>query len=50
MGPVVTIRKFPKKSMDLEDLIRYDSITPEIGEFLNNLVRAKYNVFISGGA
>lgn len=49
VGPVVTIRKFPDKPMDFEDLIRFGSITPEVAEFLIDLVRAKYNIFISGG-
>lgn len=49
VGPVVTIRKFPDKPMDFEDLIRFGSITPEVAGFLIDLVRAKYNIFISGG-
>lgn len=48
-GPVVTIRKFPEKPMDFETLIAYGSITQEIANFLDDLVRAKYNIFISGG-
>lgn len=49
IGPVVTIRKFPGKPIDFEDLIKFGSITPEVGEFLDSLVQAKYNIFISGG-
>lgn len=49
IGPVVTIRKFPEKPIDFEDLIKFGSITPEVGEFLDSLVQAKYNIFISGG-
>lgn len=49
VGPVVTIRKFPEKPMDLEDLIRFGSITPQVADFLVDLVKAKYNIFISGG-
>lgn len=48
-GPIVTIRRFPDKPITMERLISYDSISPEAAEFLQNLVRAKYNIFISGG-
>lgn len=48
-GPVVTIRKFSKTPMTVEKLLEYGSITPEAAEFLQKLVRAKYNIFISGG-
>ncbi len=48
-GAVVTIRKFSKNPMTIERLIQYGSITPEIAEVLHLLVRAKYNIFISGG-
>ncbi len=49
VGPVVTIRKFPEEPMALEDLIRFGSITPQVADFLVDLVKAKYNIFISGG-
>ncbi len=48
-GPIVTIRKFPDKPMTIQDLIRYGSITEEAAEFLNKLVKSKYNIFICGG-
>lgn len=48
-GPIVTIRKFPEKPMTIEDLIRYESITHEAAEFLDKLVKSKYNIFICGG-
>ena len=48
-GSVVTIRKFSKKPMTVEKLLEYGSITPEVADFLQKLVRAKYNIFISGG-
>lgn len=48
-GPTVTIRKFSKTPMTIEQLIKYGSITPEIAEKLEILVKAKYNIFISGG-
>lgn len=48
-GPIVTIRKFSKNPMTVEKLLEYGSITEEASEFLKKLVRAKYNIFISGG-
>lgn len=48
-GPTVTIRKFSKDPMTVEKLIEYGSITREIADKLEILVRAKYNIFISGG-
>lgn len=48
-GPTVTIRKFSKTPMTIEKLIAYGSITREIADFLELLVKAKYNIFIAGG-
>ncbi len=48
-GPIVTIRRFPEKPIRMEDLIKFGSITYEVAEFLKKLVRAGYNIFISGG-
>lgn len=48
-GPTLTIRKFSKEPMTIEKLIRYGSITQEIADKLELLVRAKYNIFICGG-
>ena len=48
-GPTVTIRKFPEDPMTMERLIGYGSLTPEAAEVLERMVRAKYNIFISGG-
>ncbi|MCD7806879.1 MAG: CpaF family protein [Lachnospiraceae bacterium] len=48
-GPVVTIRRFPEEGMTIQKLIQYGSLTPEAAVFLEKLVRAKYNIFISGG-
>lgn len=48
-GPTVTIRKFSKTPMTIEKLIAYESITQEIADKLEMLVKAKYNIFISGG-
>ena len=48
-GPTLTIRKFSKNPMTIERLIQYGSITQEIADVLETLVKAKYNIFIAGG-
>jgi pilus assembly protein CpaF len=48
-GPVITIRRFPENPITIDQLIEYESITPEAAGFLEKLVIAKYNIFISGG-
>ena len=48
-GPTVTIRKFSKTPMTIQQLIKFGSITQEIADKLEILVKAKYNIFISGG-
>ncbi|MCL2125171.1 MAG: CpaF family protein [Oscillospiraceae bacterium] len=48
-GPIVTIRRFPKEAMTVDNLIAFGSITPEVAEVLRMLVIAKYNIFVSGG-
>ncbi|HEV2951728.1 MAG TPA: CpaF family protein, partial [Actinomycetota bacterium] len=49
VGPVITARKFPAKPVTVDDLIRFGTATPEMFEFLNACVRARLNVFVSGG-
>lgn len=48
-GPIMTIRKFSETPMTISQLILFGSITEEISKFLEKLVKAKYNIFISGG-
>ncbi len=48
-GPIVTIRKFPEKPMEMKDLIAFGAISEEVVCFLNKLVVAGYNIFVSGG-
>ncbi|MCI8795968.1 MAG: CpaF family protein [Dorea sp.] len=48
-GATVTIRKFSKTPMTIQQLLKYGSITPEVAHVLELFVRAKYNIFISGG-
>jgi pilus assembly protein CpaF len=48
-GPIVTIRKFSREPMTMQELIRRESMNQEIDEFLQKLMIARYNIFISGG-
>lgn len=48
-GPILTIRRFPDVPITMDRLIRLGSITEYLAEYLATLVRARYNIFISGG-
>lgn len=48
-GPTVTIRKFFKKPLTVEDLIRFGSLTKEIAEFMRACIIARLNIIVSGG-
>lgn len=48
-GPIVTIRRFPEQPIRMKDLIDFGSLSPEAAGFLACLVRAGYNIFVSGG-
>lgn len=48
-GSTITIRKFPKNPMTLDRLVELNTISKEIYDFLIKIVKAKYNIFISGG-
>ncbi len=48
-GPVITIRRFPKERITMQKLIAYGSLTKDVADLLQILVRAKYNIFVSGG-
>ena len=47
-GIVITIRKFPKRAITLEELLERESFSAEVAEFLEKAVKAKYNIFVSG--
>ena len=47
-GIVVTIRKFPKQAITLEELLERESFNMEVADFLEKAVKAKYNIFVSG--
>lgn len=48
-GAAVSIRKFPERPFQMEDLIEKGSLTEEAAIFLKHMVEAKYNIFVSGG-
>jgi pilus assembly protein CpaF len=48
-GPAVSIRKFSRDPLMLGDLINKKSLTPELGEVLQRIVKARLNIIISGG-
>jgi pilus assembly protein CpaF len=48
-GPLLTIRKFGRERLGVNDLIRYGTLTPETAELLESCVQARLNVLISGG-
>ncbi|MEG0291257.1 MAG: CpaF family protein [Anaerovoracaceae bacterium] len=48
-GPILTIRKFPKVGITMEDLIEFGTITKDAAAFLKILVKSRYNIFVSGG-
>jgi pilus assembly protein CpaF len=49
VGPVITIRKFSATPYTVDDLVRFGTSTPEMFEFLEACVKARLNVFVSGG-
>lgn len=48
-GPIVTIRRFPDDPITMQKLIEFGAVTEEVSEWLRRLVKARYNIFISGG-
>lgn len=48
-GPIMTIRKFPKEKVTMDQLVKWGSISKECAGFLEKLVRSRYNIFVCGG-
>ncbi len=48
-GPSVTIRKFSRERLRVEDLVRFDSLTQHVADFLEACVVARLNIVVSGG-
>jgi pilus assembly protein CpaF len=49
IGPTITIRKFPQNRLQIADLVGFGSLTKEMAQFLDACVKARLNIFISGG-
>jgi pilus assembly protein CpaF len=49
VGPMITIRKFSKKRLVVDDLIKFGALTQKMADFVNLCVSARKNVIISGG-
>ncbi len=49
IGPILTIRRFPKQPLTSDDLVRLGSMTRDMADFLSAAVRAKVNVVVAGG-
>lgn len=49
VGPVLTIRKFAKNPITVEQLVQFGSISPEVLHFLKACVEARLNIIVSGG-
>ena len=48
-GPMITIRKFFKERLTMQDLVKYGSLTDEMSDFLRAAVEARLNIIVSGG-
>jgi pilus assembly protein CpaF len=49
LGPVITIRKFAKERITVDDMIRFGTITREMADLLNACIKARLNVVVAGG-
>ncbi|HEY0739677.1 MAG TPA: CpaF family protein [Herpetosiphonaceae bacterium] len=48
-GPTITIRKFAKERITIEDMIRFGTVTREMADLLNACIKARLNVVVAGG-
>lgn len=48
-GTIITIRKFPENPFTMDNLVEKNSLSQEVADFLKKLVKARYNLFVSGG-
>lgn len=48
-GPILSIRRFAVVPLDMDDIIKGKTLTPEMAEIIGGLVKAKMNILISGG-
>ena len=48
-GPILSIRKFSNQDFDMDELVSYETLVPQIAETLKGAVKARLNILISGG-
>jgi pilus assembly protein CpaF len=48
-GPILSIRRFRRQALSIEDLMKLGSMTPDIAHFLTGSVRARLNTLVTGG-
>jgi pilus assembly protein CpaF len=48
-GPILSIRRFRRRALSIDDLLGLDTLTPEISEFLTGCIHARLNMLITGG-
>ncbi len=48
-GPILSIRRFSVDPLELDDLIQFRTLIPQIGELLQGIVKSRLNILISGG-
>ncbi|MGE3268644.1 MAG: CpaF family protein [Chloroflexota bacterium] len=49
IGPVITIRKFSREALTMQNLVQFGSITPDVADFLSLCVQGALNILVSGG-
>ncbi len=49
LGTTITIRKFPEKRLNMDDLLNFGSLSPDAAEFLKACVQSRLNIVVSGG-
>ncbi|MBR1645358.1 MAG: CpaF family protein [Selenomonadaceae bacterium] len=49
VGPAVTIRKFSKNALSINDLVKFGTLSADMGQFLDACVKARLNILVSGG-
>ncbi|HZO29693.1 MAG TPA: CpaF family protein [Chloroflexota bacterium] len=49
VGPVITIRKFSREALTMQNLVQFGSITPDVADFLSLCVQGCLNILVSGG-
>jgi pilus assembly protein CpaF len=48
-GPTLSIRRFKSKALLFEDMVRLNTLTPQMADFLSTAVRCRVNILVSGG-